>query len=46
MQNNTNLFMQGNSLIRDAQNLDMDNGTAVESGGVETILRTKYPAIE
>lgn len=35
MQNNTNLLMQGNTLIRDAQNQDMDNGTAVESGGVE-----------
>ena len=27
--------MQGNSLIRDAQNADMQNGTAIESGGVE-----------
>jgi parallel beta-helix repeat protein len=35
MQNNTNLLLQGNTLIRDALNLDMDNGTAVESGGVE-----------
>jgi parallel beta-helix repeat protein len=35
MQNNTNLLMQGNTLIRDAENEDMDNGTAVESGGVE-----------
>jgi parallel beta-helix repeat protein len=35
MQNNVNLLMQGNALIRDAQNKDMDDGTAVESGGVE-----------
>src|ERR1700730_1739673 len=35
LQNNTNLLMQGNKLIRDAQNRDMDNGTAIESGGVE-----------
>ena len=35
MQNNTNLLMQGNTLTRDAQNKDMQNGTAIESGGVE-----------
>jgi parallel beta-helix repeat protein len=35
MQNNTRLLMQDNTLIRDAQNKDMDNGTAIESGGVE-----------
>ena len=35
MQNNSNLLMQGNTLIRDAVNKDMDNGTAIESGGVE-----------
>jgi parallel beta-helix repeat protein len=35
MPNNTNLLMQGNTLIRDAENKDMDDGTAVESGGVE-----------
>jgi parallel beta-helix repeat protein len=35
MQNNTNLLMQGNRLIRDAQKKDMQQGTAVESGGVE-----------
>jgi parallel beta-helix repeat protein len=33
--NNSTLLMQGNSLTRDAQNKDMDNNTAVESGGVE-----------
>ena len=33
--NNSNLLMQGNSLIRDAQNADMENRTAIESGGVE-----------
>jgi parallel beta-helix repeat protein len=33
--NNLTLLMQGNSLIRDAQNTDMQNGTAIESGGVE-----------
>ena len=31
----TNLLMQGNTLIRDAQNKDMQDGTAIESGGVE-----------
>lgn len=35
MQNNTHLLMQGNRLIRDAQNKDMDEKTAIESGGVE-----------
>jgi parallel beta-helix repeat protein len=35
MQNNTSLLIQGNTLIRDAENHDMDNGTAVESGGIE-----------
>ena len=35
MQNNTNMLMQGNTLTRDAQNKDMQNGTAIESGGVE-----------
>lgn len=35
LQNSTNLLMQGNTLIRDAQNKDMDAGTAIESGGVE-----------
>jgi parallel beta-helix repeat protein len=35
LQENTNLVLQGNSLIRDAQNEDMDNGTSIESGGVE-----------
>ena len=35
MQNNVNLLMQGNTLIRDAMNKEMQNGTAVESGGVE-----------
>jgi parallel beta-helix repeat protein len=33
--NNSALLMQGNSLIRDAQNTDMQDGTAIESGGVE-----------
>ena len=35
LQNNTNMLMQGNSLIRDAENKDMQDGTAIESGGVE-----------
>ena len=35
MQDNTHLLMQGNRLIRDAQNKDMDDKTAIESGGVE-----------
>jgi parallel beta-helix repeat protein len=35
MPSNTNLLMQGNTLIRDAENKDMDDGTAIESGGVE-----------
>lgn len=35
MPSNTNLLMQGNTLMRDAQNKDMDDGTAAESGGVE-----------
>jgi parallel beta-helix repeat protein len=35
MQNNTNLLLQGNSIIRDAQGEDTENGTAIESGGVE-----------
>lgn len=35
MQNNANLLMQGNTLTRDAQNKEMQDGTAVESGGVE-----------
>jgi parallel beta-helix repeat protein len=35
MGNNANLLMQGNTIIRDAQNKDLDDGTAVESGGVE-----------
>jgi parallel beta-helix repeat protein len=35
MQNNVNLVMQGNTLIRDAENRDVEEGTAVESGGVE-----------
>jgi parallel beta-helix repeat protein len=33
--NNKDLLMQNNSLIRDAKNQDMDNKTAIESGGVE-----------
>ncbi len=32
---NANLLMQHNTLIRDADNKDMQNGTAIESGGVE-----------
>src|SRR4029077_6210854 len=35
LHNNTNLLMQHNTLIRDADNKDMQNGTAIESGGVE-----------
>jgi len=35
MQQNTNLLLQGNTLTRDAENKCMDNGTAIESGGVE-----------
>ena len=35
MQDNTHLLMQGNRLIRDAQNEDMGDKTAIESGGVE-----------
>jgi parallel beta-helix repeat protein len=35
LQNNTNLLMKGNRLIRNAQGKDMDSGTAIESGGVE-----------
>lgn len=38
MQDNTQLLMQGNRLIRDAQNRDMDRRTAIESGGVELSL--------
>jgi parallel beta-helix repeat protein len=38
MLNNSNLLMQGNTLIRDAGNMDMENGTAIESGGVELTL--------
>ena len=33
--NNTNVLMQGNTLIRDAKHRDMQNGTAIESGGVQ-----------
>jgi parallel beta-helix repeat protein len=35
LQDNTNLLMQGNTLTRDAQDRDMQEGTAIESGGVE-----------
>jgi parallel beta-helix repeat protein len=35
MQNNTGLLMQGNKLTRDAENKDLDTGTAMESGGIE-----------
>ena len=35
MQNNTNLLMQHNTLVRDAQNKDTEEKTAIESGGVE-----------
>lgn len=35
LENNVSLLMQGNTLIRDALNRDMDEGTAIESGGVE-----------
>jgi hypothetical protein len=35
LQDNTNLLMQGNSLVRDAENKDMEEKTAIESGGVE-----------
>ena len=35
MQGDTNLLMQGNTMVRDAENKDMQNGTAIESGGVE-----------
>ena len=35
MQNNVNLLMQHNTLTRDAQNKDLEQGTAIESGGVE-----------
>jgi len=33
--NDTNVLMQSNTLIRDAQNRDMEDGTAIESGGVQ-----------
>jgi len=35
LQNNVNLVMQRNTLIRDAEGKDMQEGTAIESGGVE-----------
>ena len=35
MQSNLNLLMQHNVLIRDAENLDLQDKTAIESGGVE-----------
>lgn len=35
MLSDTNVLMQGNTLTRDAQNVDLQNGTAIESGGVE-----------
>jgi parallel beta-helix repeat protein len=35
MQNNVNMLIRHNTLIRDADNKDMDDGTAIESGGVE-----------
>ncbi len=38
MLNNSNLLMQGNTLIRDAGNMDAETGTAIESGGVELTL--------
>src|SRR5260370_24619469 len=35
LQGNTNLMMQGNTLLRNALNEDLQDGTAIESGGVE-----------
>jgi hypothetical protein len=35
MQNNSGVVIRGNTLVRDAQNKDQDNGTAIESGGIE-----------
>jgi parallel beta-helix repeat protein len=35
MEDNTGLLVLGNTFIRDAENLDMQDGTAVESGGIE-----------
>jgi len=46
LQNNTNLFMQDNTLIRDAQNKDTDNGRAIESGGVELSFGRNIQALE
>ena len=46
MQNNSTLLMQHNSLIRDAQNKDMDGGTAIESGGVELSFGTKLQVLD
>jgi parallel beta-helix repeat protein len=35
MQDNTDVLLLGNTLIRNALNQDLQNGTAIESGGVE-----------
>ena len=35
MQENSTLLVQGNILVRDAQNKDMEDETAIESGGIE-----------
>ncbi|MGA2647543.1 MAG: glycosyl hydrolase family 28-related protein [Candidatus Sulfotelmatobacter sp.] len=35
LQNNAGVIIQGNTLIRDAQNKDQDNESAIESGGIE-----------
>lgn len=39
-QENSGLLVQGNTFVRDAQGNDMDNGTAIESGGIELSFGT------
>jgi parallel beta-helix repeat protein len=46
LQNNTNLLMQGNTLTRDAQNKDVEDGTAIESGGVELSFGQNVQAVD
>jgi parallel beta-helix repeat protein len=46
MHDNVNLVMQGNTLIRDAENKDLQEGTAIESGGVELSFGQNIQALD
>jgi IPT/TIG domain/Pectate lyase superfamily protein/Putative Ig domain len=46
MNGNSNVLIQDNAFIRDAQNKDMEDGTAIESGGIELSFSSNVQVLD